>query len=344
MQFVDRVEIYVKGGDGGNGCLSFRREKFVPRGGPDGGDGGHGGHIIVRAIPGTNSLAGLSKKRHWLAENGRAGQGKKKTGRKGEDLVIEVPPGTQIRDREHGFVLKDLTDPHSEVIVARGGKGGKGNTAFATATNQTPRQFEKGQPGEERSIVLELKLIADVGLIGLPNAGKSTLLSRLSKAHPEIADYPFTTKYPNLGLCRVDIDREFVIADIPGLIEGAHEGVGLGHEFLRHVERTRLLLHLVECQPTGDATPFENFQTIRHELSEYSPKLAARREIVILTKTDLGNADEIEREFTDQLGRPVVRISAVTGEGLKQLVEKAAAELVAMEEEDPPSTTEPSSG
>src|SRR5262245_24956229 len=228
--FVDRVTIFVSGGAGGDGCLSFRREKYAPRGGPNGGDGGHGGHVVVRALEGHTNLAHLSHQRHWKADRGEHGEGSDRFGRGGEDLVIEVPPGTLVRDRERGHVLRDLKAPGDQVVVARGGRGGHGNAYFKSATNRAPRQFERGHPGEERWVVLELKVIADVGLIGLPNVGKSTLLSRISRAHPEIADYPFTTKYPNLGTVVAE-DQNFVVADIPGLIEGAHAGHGLGHEF-----------------------------------------------------------------------------------------------------------------
>ena len=244
--FVDRVDIYCKAGDGGDGCASFRREAHVPRGGPNGGDGGKGGDVVVLADENVNSLANIIGHKHWNAERGGHGQGSLKTGRNGEDIVIMVPPGTLVLDTKRGHLLRDMKETGDRVVVAKGGKGGRGNRHFATATHQTPREFEKGGPGEQRDISLELKLIADVGLVGKPNAGKSTLLSRLSKAHPEIADYPFTTKYPNLGLVRVGFDHQFVMADIPGLIEGAHAGIGLGHEFLRHVERTRVLVHLVQ--------------------------------------------------------------------------------------------------
>src|SRR5713226_9511243 len=240
--FVDRVEIYVRGGDGGDGCLSFRREKYVPRGGPDGGDGGKGGNVIVRALAGADSLAGIVHQKHWRAEKGEAGGSSLCHGKNGKNMHVDVPPGTIIRDRDRGHLLRDLVNVGDEVIVAKGGRGGRGNKAFATATHQTPREYEPGESGEERWIVLELKVIADVGLVGLPNAGKSTLLSRLSRARPEIADYPFTTKYPNLGMVTVGGEHAFVLADLPGLIEGAHAGVGLGHEFLRHVERTRILI------------------------------------------------------------------------------------------------------
>src|SRR5438128_1612613 len=291
--FVDRVTIYVKGGDGGRGCCSFRREKYVPRGGPDGGDGGDGGHVIVRAVAGADSLAEVVHRKHWRAENGGGGQGSNCSGRRGQDLVIAVPPGTLVLDRDRGHVLRDLTEAGQEVTIARGGKGGRGNRAFATAVNQAPRQTQPGTPGEERWIVLELKVIADAGLIGLPNAGKSTLLSRLSQAQPEIGDYPFTTKHPNLGVVTIGGERVFVLADLPGLIEGAHSGIGLGHEFLRHVERTRVLVHLVEPFPAV-GTPLHNYQIVRRELELHRRELADKPEIVVLSKAELTGSEQVQ--------------------------------------------------
>lgn len=320
MTFIDRAEIYVKGGDGGSGCRSFRREKYIPKGGPDGGDGGHGGDVVLAAVAGTNSLADLSFRRHWEAEKGEPGEGRNKTGKSGADLVIPLPPGTIVKDRDHGFVLKDLAEAGMELRVARGGKGGKGNAAFVSSTNQAPRQFETGQPGEERWIVLELKLIADVGLIGLPNAGKSTLLARLTKARPRIGAYPFTTTFPNLGICPLDADRNIVIADIPGLIEGAHAGVGLGHEFLRHVERTRLLVHLVESLPADGSHPADNYRTVRAELALHSPTLANKPEIVAVSKSELTDVGPIRADLEAAVGAPVLAISAVTGQGLPELL------------------------
>src|SRR5947199_148824 len=299
--FVDRVEIYVRGGDGGDGCLSFRREKYVPRGGPDGGDGGRGGDVIVRAIAGTDSLADIVNRKHWRAERGGSGGSGNCHGRNADDLVIRVPPGTIIFDRQRGNVLRDLTRAGDEVIVARGGKGGYGNKHYASPTNRAPRQFQRGQSGEERELVLELKVIADVGLIGLPNAGKSTLLSRLSRAQPEIADYPFTTKYPNLGIVTIGGERVFVLADLPGLIEGAHSGVGLGHEFLRHVERTRIIIHLVEPFPTDGSDPLQNYRTIRNELELYSPALARKPEFVAVSKSELTESEAVREQMAREL-------------------------------------------
>ena len=334
--FVDRVTIYVKGGDGGAGCRSFRREKYVPKGGPDGGDGGDGGDVIVRAVAGTNSLADIVNRKHWRAENGGRGMPDNCHGRRAPDLVIAVPPGTIIYDRDRGNVLRDLTAPADEVNVARGGRGGRGNKAFATATNRAPREAQPGTPGEERWLVLELKVIADAGLIGLPNAGKSTLLSRLSRATPEIGAYPFTTKHPNLGLVTIGGERAFVLADLPGLIEGAHSGVGLGHEFLRHVERTRVLVHLVEPLPPDGADPLANYRTIRRELELYSPALAAKPEIVAVSKAELTGSEEVRERLERELDRPVLAVSAVTGRGLSNLVGAVAEELAHVREESLP--------
>jgi GTPase len=319
--FVDRVTLFVQGGAGGNGCLSFRREKYAPRGGPNGGDGGHGGSVVVRATTSVTNLAHLSHQRHWKAGRGEHGQGSDCFGKAANDLVIEVPAGTVVRDRDRGHLLSDLTEPGELVVVARGGRGGHGNAHFKSSTNRAPRQVERGHPGEERWITMELKVIADAGLIGLPNAGKSTLLSRISRAHPEIADYPFTTKYPNLGSV-VAGDKAFVVADIPGLIEGAHAGHGLGHEFLRHVERTSLLVHLVEAVALDGSDPVENYRTIRRELFQYSPALAERRELVVVTKMDLSGAAEAQARIADALSADVLAISAVTGQGIPQLIHR----------------------
>lgn len=334
--FVDRVTIFVRGGDGGNGCLSFRREKYAPRGGPDGGDGGHGGNVVIRAASGHTNLAHLSHQRHWKAGRGEHGQGSNCFGRGADDLVIEVPPGTIVRDRDRGHLLRDLKSEGESVIVARGGRGGHGNAYFKSATNRAPRQHEQGHEGEERWIVLELKVIADVGLIGLPNAGKSTLLSRISRAHPQIADYPFTTKYPNLGTVVVDSENAFVVADIPGLIEGAHQGHGLGHEFLRHVERTGLLVHLIESVPVDESDPLQNYRMIRHELAQYSPALAERPELVVVTKMDLTGADEARERVARELGREVMAISAVTGKGIPPLIHAIQERLRERPAEEPP--------
>ena len=325
--FVDRVEIRLRAGDGGNGVVSFRKEKYVPKGGPDGGTGGSGGSIVVRAVDGVSNLAHLSSQRHWNAERGQHGMGADCTGRCAQDILIDVPAGTVVRDRERGYVLKDLKKIGDSVIAAKGGDGGHGNKFFKSSTNRAPRVCEAGAPGEERWVRLELKVIADVGLVGLPNAGKSTLLSRISRAHPEIADYPFTTKYPNLGTAFADRDRPFVVADIPGLIEGAHRGHGLGHEFLRHVERTRLLVHLVDTVPIDGSDPVQNYRTIRAELEAYSPALAARPELLVLTKLDLTGSAEARGRITAELCRDALSISAVTGRGIPELV-RAVADML----------------
>jgi GTPase len=334
--FVDRVEIFVKAGDGGRGMASFRREKYVPKGGPDGGDGGDGGSVIIRAVANADNLAPLAHQRHWKAESGGAGGSSLCHGRKAKDLVIGVPPGTIVRDRDRGHVLKDLTEIGQQVTVAKNGRGGRGNKYFATATNRAPREYEPGGDGEERWISLELKVIADVGLVGLPNAGKSTLLSRLSRARPEIAGYPFTTKYPNLGIVSVGGDRTFVVADLPGLIEGAHSGVGLGHEFLRHVERTRILIHLVEPFPTDESDPVENYRTIRRELELYNPALAKKPEFVAVSKSELTGSEEVRNRLAAELGTHVDAISAVTGQGLAQLMGRVATRLDELPREAPP--------
>ncbi|TWU30341.1 GTPase ObgE [Bythopirellula polymerisocia] len=321
--FVDRVTVEVEAGKGGDGCVSFRREKYIPRGGPDGGDGGRGGSIIVVAEPGVDSLQMLVHRKHWRARSGTPGGGKKCHGANAEDLTILVPPGTVVIDADHDFVLKDLEAAGDQVIAARGGNGGKGNTRFKSATNQVPREHTRGGAGENRRVTFELKVIADVGLLGKPNAGKSTLLSRVSRARPEIADYPFTTKIPNLGIVQVDIDHALVMADIPGLIEGAHSGAGLGHEFLRHVERTRVLIHLIEPEPMDGTNPIENYHAIRAEVEKYDIDLGNRPEIVAVSKAELPGAEEVRTELEQAIGKPVLLFSSVTGQGLNELTRKA---------------------
>ncbi len=329
--FVDRVAIEVHAGAGGHGCCSFRREKFVPRGGPDGGDGGHGGNVIMIAQAGVDSLNALAHRKLWRAPRGTNGQGSDRHGRNGDNLIIHVPPGTLVMDESLGLVLKDLRQPGDQFTAARGGKGGRGNASFKSATHQAPREFTPGDDGEARRLVLELKVIADVGIIGKPNAGKSTLLSRLSRARPEIADYPFTTKHPNLGRVQVSLDQSFVMADIPGLIEGAHRGVGLGHEFLRHVQRTRLLVHLVEPMPMDESDPVHNYHAIREELAQFDPLLPQKPEIVAVSKAELPGSDAVRKRLADSLSAPspveVLRISAVTGEGLRELIGAVARHL-----------------
>ncbi|MEK6249047.1 MAG: GTPase ObgE [Planctomycetales bacterium] len=319
FMFVDRVQIHVQAGKGGDGCLSFRREKYVPKGGPDGGDGGSGGSISIRAVTGVNHLSALAHRKHWKAKSGSNGQGSDCHGRSAADVVIEVPPGTIIMDADEKMVIKDLSADGESVVVAHGGRGGKGNAHFKTSTNRGPRKITKGQEAESRTLILELKLIADVGLIGKPNAGKSTLLARLTRARPEIANYPFTTKRPNLGLVEVNINRSYVLADIPGLIEGAHAGAGLGHEFLRPVERTKVLVHLVEPEPMDVTDPLKNYQAIHNELRQYQAKLADRPEIIVISKAELPGSEQVQACLSESLGVEVLAISAVTGQGLDKL-------------------------
>jgi GTP-binding protein len=318
--FVDRVTIEVQAGRGGNGCASFRREKHVPRGGPDGGDGGNGGSVILRVADGVDSLAALAHRKHCRAENGQHGGSVKCHGRNGQDQILDVPPGTLVIDERAKHVLKDLATAGDTVIAARGGKGGKGNVHFKSSTNRAPREFTPGGEPESRILTLELKVIADVGLVGKPNAGKSTLLSRLSRARPEIASYPFTTKHPNLGIVPVTADRSFVMADIPGLIEGAHTGTGLGHEFLRHIERSGILVHLVEPFPADGSDPVAGYRVVHRELEQYDVQLVNRPEIVAITKVELHGALEVRDALAKELGVDVLAISAVTGQGLDRLL------------------------
>ena len=319
--FIDQAEITVVAGDGGHGCVSFRREKFIPRGGPDGGDGGNGGSVFLQAVEHIDTLLDFSGKHHWRAQRGQDGMGRDMAGKSGEDLVITVPVGTIVTDLDREIILKDLTTPGQKVRIARGGRGGKGNSQFATPSNQVPRYAEEGKPGKQRRLQLELKLIADIGLVGLPNAGKSTLLSRISAARPKVASYPFTTLQPNLGIVELSGFRRFVVADIPGLIEGSHEGLGLGHDFLRHIERTRIILHLVDISAFDGSDPVESYHAIRHELGEHSQLLADKQEIIVASKMDLDPDREKLREFQQRLGKPVVAISAVTGESLTEFME-----------------------
>ena len=321
--FFDEARIVVRSGNGGNGCLSFRREKYVPFGGPNGGNGGRGGHVYLRVDAQLNTLITFTRRRRFAAERGDHGMGKGMRGRSGEDLFIDVPVGTVVRDAETDELLGDLMEHGQTVLVARGGRGGRGNEAFKSPTRQTPRFAERGAPGEERSLAFELKLIADVGVAGKPNAGKSTLLSRVSAARPKIADYPFTTLSPNLGVVEIDT-RAFVMADIPGLIEGAHEGAGLGMQFLRHVERTRLLVHLLDG---ASLDPAADYRAINHELAEYSSALASKPQIVVLNKMDLPDAqvmlELLKEEFAGQVDR-LYAISAVTGQGVQELLRALA--------------------
>ena len=332
--FVDQVEIVVRGGRGGDGCVSFLREKYIPKGGPDGGDGGHGGSVILEAREGVDSLMPYTMKRTWAGKRGTSGQGSQCHGAHADDTILLVPPGTLVYDANGGFLMKDLSHSGDTINVAKGGSGGKGNMRFRTSQNRAPRQCTLGEEGEVRTLKLELKVIADVGLLGKPNAGKSTLLSRLTKARPEIANYPFTTKYPNLGRVQLGIDSSFVIADIPGLIEGAAQGVGLGHEFLRHIERAGILIDLIEPLPMDGTDPIENYKAIRSELAQYDKVLMERPEILVVSKAELPEAEDVKKELETLTGREVMLISAVTGQNLNLLVKKIVATLQAEAEKE----------
>jgi GTP-binding protein len=330
MMFLDEVRIRVKAGDGGNGILAFRREKYVPRGGPSGGDGGRGGDIVMVASDHHNTLLHFRFNPEHTAERGRHGEGSNRKGREGESIELPVPVGTVVYDDATGEQLFDFTEAGQRFTIAKGGRGGRGNARFATSTHQTPTEHEDGKPGEEKHLRLELKLLADVGLVGFPNAGKSTLIARISAAKPKIADYPFTTLEPNLGVVSTQDDRTFVVADIPGLIEGAHLGHGLGIQFLRHVERTKLLAHLVDVSESSGRDPVNDFHVIVQELASFSDQLAAKPMIVVATKLDVAQAPErmqALRELAEQKGLPYFEISAVTGLGLEKL-KAAMAELV----------------
>ena len=319
--FIDKAKIWVKAGDGGNGCISFRREKYIPKGGPDGGDGGRGGSVYFEVVDDLDTLMDFTGKHHWRAQNGQQGSGANKHGADGQDLIIEVPPGTLVYDTDAELLLKDLNEIGMKVCLCRSGKGGKGNRAFATSTNQTPRYAEPGKEGQERNLRLELKLIADVGLVGMPNAGKSTLISRCSAAKPKIADYPFTTIEPVLGIVELSDYRRFVMADIPGLIEGSHKGAGLGIEFLKHIERTRIIVHIIDIMPADGSAPAENYKAIKKELKLYSKALAKKQEIIVVNKIDLDPDGRMVKELKKKMRKTIYPVSAVTGSGIKELKE-----------------------
>jgi GTPase len=334
MKFIDEAKIYVKAGDGGKGCVSFRREKFVPRGGPNGGDGGKGGDVIIKASASHRTLLDLKYQQHQIAKRGQHGEGSNKTGRSADDLVVIVPVGTLIKDADSGEVLADLTADGQAFIAGKGGIGGRGNARFATSKNRAPRFAQEGMPGDEHRLLLELKLLADVGIIGMPNVGKSTFIAKVSAARPKIADYPFTTLTPNLGVVRMDEDTTFVIADIPGLIPGASQGLGMGIRFLRHVERTTLLLHIIDI--TKDSDPWTDFEAINRELAQFSPELAKKPQIVGINKLDLPLAQAGIKKEIDKFrekGIELLPFSAVTGEGVKEAIGVIARKLQAARKE-----------
>jgi GTP-binding protein len=336
--FIDKAKVFLKAGDGGDGIVSFRREKYVPAGGPDGGDGGRGGNIVFRVDGGMKTLSSFRFKKNFRAESGQPGGSARKTGRNGSDLVIAVPPGTLVKEAETGRIIADLIISGEEKVIAKGGKGGKGNSRFKSSTRQAPNFATAGEPGEELWVDVELKLIADLGLIGLPNVGKSTILSVISDARPKIADYHFTTLEPCLGVVRVGQDTDFVVADIPGLIEGAHKGAGLGHEFLKHIERTRVLVHVVDISSREGRDPVGDFDTVNRELGFYSEKLAKKPQLVVANKMDTEGAEEKFAVFADEMrkrGYEAIPISAVTGKGVNSLVMHMAQTLSELPDEEP---------
>jgi GTP-binding protein len=331
MQFIDQARVHVRAGDGGKGVVAFRREKYVPKGGPSGGDGGDGGNVILVVDGGLSTLLDFRYRKEYAAPSGQPGANKDKYGRAGEDLVLRVPPGTQVFDDATGERLHDLRADGERFVVARGGKGGRGNIHFATSTDRAPRKSEPGLPGEERDLRLDLKLLADVGLLGFPNVGKSSLIARISAARPKIAGYPFTTLVPNLGMVRLSGERSFVVADVPGLIEGAHRGAGLGDRFLRHLERTRVLVHLLDATAAGGRTPLRDYESLNRELRLYDPALSGRRQIVVLNKMDLTDVRRRHARIAapfKRRGIELIAVSAATGEGVDGLLEAVWQVLV----------------
>ena len=332
MAFLDEVVITTVSGDGGRGCVSFRRERFIPKGGPDGGNGGDGGAIIIKASNGLHTLSAFSSRRYFKSKNGSPGRGKNQAGKRGQDIIIKVPPGTVVYDHDSGDMLADLVWRDQEILVLHGGKGGKGNSHFATSTNRTPRFAQEGSPGHEKKLRLSLKYIADVGIIGLPNVGKSTLLSRLTMARPRIGRYPFTTVFPNLGVMEFKDQASLTLADIPGLIEGASEGKGLGHRFLKHIERTRFLLHIIDISEISIDNPLKDFNRLRNELEKYNPSLNRKDQIVLINKIDLRHPkrNDVEkiRSTLAQSGFESLPVSALTGDGLEDLKKILANRLL----------------
>jgi GTP-binding protein len=327
--FVDQVKIYVKGGDGGNGMVAFRREKYVPKGGPAGGDGGKGANVVFEVAEGLRTLMDFRYQRHFKAPRGEHGMSKNQHGKNSKDMIVKVPPGTVVIDANTQEVIADLVEHGQQAIIAKGGRGGRGNSRFATPANPAPELSENGEPGQERDVILELKLLADVGLVGFPSVGKSTLLSVVSSAKPKIAEYHFTTIVPNLGMVETEDGRSFVMADLPGLIEGASEGVGLGHQFLRHIERTRVIVHVIDMAAMEGRDPFEDFLTINKELKEYNLRLTERPQIIVANKMDMPDAEENLQKFKEQLNEdyPIFPISAVTRKGLRELLYAVADKI-----------------
>lgn len=337
MQFIDEAKIFVKSGKGGDGCVSFRREKFVAKGGPNGGDGGYGGDVVIVADSQLNSLLDHKYKKHYVSKNGENGRGKDQHGKNAPDLIIPVPLGTVIKNLDTGEILADLTEDKQKLTVAKGGRGGKGNARFTSSTNQTPRFATEGKDGQEFNIGLELKILADVGILGFPNAGKSTLISKISAARPKIAGYPFTTLVPNLGVVEYGEYKTFVIADIPGIIEGAHEGIGLGLQFLKHIERTRLLIHMLDPTQSPERNPVDDFNKINFELKSYSKSLVKKPQIVVLNKVDIQNTRSIcieAEDYFSKKGIEIYKISAVTGEGTKELIYDVGEKLEKLKEKE----------
>jgi GTPase len=323
VKFIDEAIITVWSGNGGRGCVSFRREKFIPRGGPDGGDGGKGGDIVLKTTSRKRTLYQFRFKKHFKAKNGAHGQGKQKTGKNGQDLIMELPPGTLVTDADTGKVITDLVKSDETFVLARGGRGGQGNARFKTSTHRSPRFAQPGEPGETKTLKLELKLLADVGIIGLPNAGKSTLITAVSSARPKIGNYPFTTLFPSLGVVQTGWAEPFVVADIPGLIKGAHKGTGLGIRFLRHIERTRILIHLVDVSAIDTDNPLHAYNTVNKELAMYNRKLTEKPQIVVLNKIDLPDVREAAKKFQNAVKeKQVILISALTGKGIEDLNSK----------------------
>ncbi|WP_144547809.1 GTPase ObgE [Bacillus sp. X1(2014)] len=344
--FVDQTKIYVKGGDGGNGMVAFRKEKYIPKGGPAGGDGGKGANVVFEVNEGLRTLMDFRYQRHFKAPRGEHGMSKNQHGAGAKDMIVKVPPGTVVIDADTKEVIADLVENGQQAIIARGGRGGRGNSRFATPANPAPELSENGEPGQEREVILELKLLADVGLVGFPSVGKSTLLSVVSSAKPKIAEYHFTTIVPNLGMVETEDGRSFVMADLPGLIEGASEGVGLGHQFLRHIERTRVIVHVIDMSAMEGRDPFEDYQTINRELSEYNLRLTERPQIIVANKMDMPEAEENLKKFKEQLEEdyPIFPISAVTRKGLRELLYAVADKIeetpeFPLEHEDEEETT-----